>query len=96
MALETLNDIVVTKGGWPALWERGGATTRRGSAVVITKTGRGEAPSGFGEDPRSPRLRAARSRRLAGRHVCHLRRTFRRSQYQAHQARGSPGSGGPG
>lgn len=37
MALETLNDIVVTKGGWPALWERGGATTRRGSAVVITE-----------------------------------------------------------
>ena len=37
MALETLNDIVVTKGGWPAMWERGGALSRRGSAVVITE-----------------------------------------------------------
>ena len=37
MALETLNDIVITKGGWPALWERGGALSRRGSAVVITE-----------------------------------------------------------
>lgn len=38
MALETLNDIVVTKGGWPALWEKGGALSRRGSAVVITES----------------------------------------------------------
>ena len=45
MALETLNDIVVTKGGWPALWERGGATTRRGSAVVITEPGGGKPRS---------------------------------------------------
>ena len=37
MALETLNDIVVTKGGWPALWERGGALSRRGSATIITE-----------------------------------------------------------
>ena len=37
MALETLNDIVVTRGGWPALWERGGALSRRGSAVVVTE-----------------------------------------------------------
>lgn len=38
MALETLNDIVVTGGGWPALWERGGALSRRGSATVITES----------------------------------------------------------
>lgn len=38
MALETLNDIVITKGGWPALWERGGALSRRGSATVITES----------------------------------------------------------
>lgn len=37
MALETLNDIVVTKGGWPALWERGGALSRRGSATIIAE-----------------------------------------------------------
>ena len=45
MALETLNDIVVTGGGWPALWERGGALSRRGSATVITES-----------DPRASRL----------------------------------------
>lgn len=38
MALETLNDIVVTRGGWPALWECGGALSRRGSATVITES----------------------------------------------------------
>lgn len=38
MALETLNDVVVTRGGWPALWEQGGALSRRGSAVVITES----------------------------------------------------------
>lgn len=37
MALETL-DVIVTKGGWPALWERGGALSRRGYAVVITES----------------------------------------------------------
>ena len=38
MALETLNDVVVTRGGWPALWEEGGALSRRGYAVVITES----------------------------------------------------------
>lgn len=37
MALETLNDIVITKGGWPALWERGGALSRRGSATIVAE-----------------------------------------------------------
>ncbi len=37
MALETLNDIVVTKGGWPAMWERGGALSRRGSATIVAE-----------------------------------------------------------
>ena len=37
MALETLNDIVVTRGGWPALWECGGALSRRGSATIIAE-----------------------------------------------------------
>mgnify|MGYP000848638622 FL=1 len=40
MALETLNDIVVTKGGWPAMWERGGALSRRGSATIVAEPDR--------------------------------------------------------
>ena len=31
-------DIAITKGGWPALWERGGAFSRRGSAVIIAES----------------------------------------------------------
>lgn len=30
-------DIAITKGGWPALWERGGAFSRRGSATIIVE-----------------------------------------------------------
>ena len=30
-------DIAITKGGWPALWERGGAFSRRGSATIVAE-----------------------------------------------------------
>ena len=51
MALETLNDIVITKGGWPALWERGGAFSRRGSATIVAE------PDGSKPRPISVRTR---------------------------------------
>ncbi len=60
MALETLNDVIVTKGGWPALWERGGALSRRGSAVVITESD--------GSKPR-PILVRTRGHLACGRHA---------------------------
>lgn len=33
----TDSSIVVTEGGYPALWERGGAYTRRGGSVLVTE-----------------------------------------------------------
>lgn len=60
MALETLNDIVVTRGGWPALWERGGALSRRGYAVVIAEAD--------GSKPR-PILVKTRGHLACGRHA---------------------------
>ena len=60
MALETLNDVVVTRGGWPAMWERGGALSRRGSATIITESD--------GSKPR-PILVRTRGHLACGRHA---------------------------